>query len=353
MSGTDSRETSPAGGRILVTGAAGFIGSRVVANLLARGLGPVRCLARPGGRRLASAGSAAAEPVEVVTGNLLSRTDCERAVRGVRVVYHLAAGKGEKSFPDAFANSVVTTRNLLEACAAAGTVRRFVNISSFSVYSNRGNPRRGVLDEDCPALDRPASRGEAYTYAKTKQDEMVRELGARLGIPVVFVRPGYVYGPGGGTAISGRIGLGSFGVFLHLGGGNPVPLTYVDNCAEAIVLAGLAPGVEGEAFNIVDDDLPSSRRFLRLYKRSVRRFRSIYLPHAASYLLAWAWESYAERSGGQLPPVYNRALWHAFWKKTRYTNAKAKRMLGWQPAVATEEGLRRFFAACRQERAIA
>jgi hypothetical protein len=52
-----------------------------------------------------------------------------------------------------------------------------------------------------------------------------------------------------------------------MGGAKPVPLTYVDNCAEAIVLAGLVAGVDGQVFNVVDDDQPSSRRFLRLYKQ--------------------------------------------------------------------------------------
>ena len=97
----------------------------------------------------------------------------------------------------------------------------------------------------------------------------------RFGIPYVLIRPGWVYGPGN-PGIHGRVGIGTFGIFLHLGGGNTMPLTYVDNCAEATVLAGLTKGVEGEVFNIVDDDLPSSRKFLRLYKRNVRRFRSIY-----------------------------------------------------------------------------
>ncbi len=84
----------------------------------------------------------------------------------------------------------------------------------------------------------------------------------------------------GNEAITNRVGIGTFGLFLHLGGSNTMPLTFVDNCAEAIVLAGLTPGVDGQVFNVVDDDLPSSRQFLRLYKRNVRRFRSLYLPHA-------------------------------------------------------------------------
>jgi hypothetical protein len=97
----------------------------------------------------------------------------------------------------------------------------------------------------------------------------------------------------------------------------------------------------------VDDDLPSSRRFLRLYKERVRKFRSVYVPHAVSYILCHLWECYSAWSEGQLPPAYNRARWHANWKKTNYCNSKAKQELGWTPAVPTTVGLERYFAACR------
>jgi len=157
-----------------------------------------------------------------------------------------------------------------------------------------------------------------------------------------------VYGPGK-NAITGRVGLGTFGIFLHLGGSNPIPFTYVDNCAEAVALAGLKPGVENEVFNVVDDDPPTSRQFLRGYKKNVRSFRSIRLPHFVSYLLCWSWELYSRWSHGQLPPVYNRRTWHAYWKRTRYTNEKLKGRLGWTPKVSTSEGLERFYAACRNE----
>ena len=123
------------------------------------------------------------------------------------------------------------------------------------------------------------SAGEKPTASpKSNRTTLVTEYGKRFGIPYVIVRPGYVYGPGN-EAITGRVGIGTFGVFLHLGGSNPIPFTYVDNCADAIALAGLTRGVEGEVFNVVDDDLPSSRHFLRLYKQNVRRFRSLYVPH--------------------------------------------------------------------------
>jgi nucleoside-diphosphate-sugar epimerase len=335
---------------ILVTGATGFIGSRVVEQLLDRGFRHVRCLARRRGplpAAIASAVRRTGARVDVLEGNLLSREDCRAAAAGATVIYHLAAARGEKSIPDAFMNSVVTTRNLLDAALFAGTLRRFVNVSSFTVYAGTG-PRARVLDESARLEDRPELRGDAYSFAKIKQEELVADYARRFSLPHVVVRPGYVYGPGN-EPIPGRVGVGTFGVFLHLGGSNTLPLTYVDNCAAAIVLAGLTPGIDGEAFNVVDDDVPSSRQFLRLYKRQVRPFRSIYLPHAVSYALCWLWESYSNWSQGQLPPTFNRRTWQAYWGARRYSNAKLKSSLGWVPLVPTSEGLQRYLESCRHK----
>jgi nucleoside-diphosphate-sugar epimerase len=334
---------------ILVTGARGFIGSRVVAALRARGFLRLRCFGRPISKsKHGSPGDFAAPEVEMLTGNLLSREDCRTATKGVSLILHLAAGRGEKSVPDAYMNSVITTRNLLDAALEHGCLRRFVSISSFTVYTNRNKQTGRILDENSPAEDHPESKGDAYCFAKVKQDEIVAEYGRRFGLPYVIVRPGYVYGPGN-EGITGRVGIGTFGLFLHLGGGNTIPFTYVDNCADAIVQAGLVKGVDGHVFNVVDDDLPTSRRFLRMYKKHVRRFSSLYVPHWASYALCCAWEKYSDWSDGQLPPVFNRRLWHASWKRTRYSNAKIKAMLAWKPRVSTADGMRRFFESCREK----
>src|SRR5439155_22055660 len=117
--------------------------------------------------------------------------------------------------------------------------------------------------------------------AKVRQDELILEYQKRKGIRCVILRPGTVYGPGK-SGITGRVGIGTFGIFLHLGGFNTLPLTYVENCAEAIVLAGLKPGIDGEIFNVVDDELPSSRGLLRMYKANVKSFKSIYVPKSIS-----------------------------------------------------------------------
>ena len=329
---------------ILVTGATGFMGPALVASLLRHGFRNVRAFARPSSNvaRLKAVANGHGERarIEVVRGNLLSPDDCRMAVQDAAVIFHLATG-GDKSYPDAFMNSVVTTRNLIEASRHQPSLRRFVNISSFAVYTNAENKR---LDEESSVGE---MGGDAYTFAKVKQDELVTEYGQRFGIPYVIVRPGSVFGPGK-EAITGRVGIDTFGVFMHLGGSNRIPLTYIDNCSDAIVLAGVTPGVDGEVFNIVDDDLPSSRQFLRQYKRNVKRFTSIYIPRSVSYVLCRLWEKYSNWSEGQLPPVFNRRRWNSEWKKTRYSNEKLKAKLGWTPKVSMQEGLRRYFAGCRE-----
>ena len=329
---------------ILVTGANGFIGSRVVRTLLAYGFKRVRCLARPtstSGNLEKLSEELGRSNLDIVKGNLLSPETCRIATAGISVIYHLAAGV-EKSYPGCFLNSVVTTRNLLEAAIKEPEFRRFVNVSSIAVYSNERIRRGGVLDESSDSEDHLADRYEPYVYGKAKQDEIVLEYAHGHNLPYVIVRPGVVFGPGK-AKITDRIGSDTFGVFLHKGLSNRIPLTYVDNCAEAIVLAGLKKGIDGQVFNIVDDDLPTSREFLRLYKRNVRRFISIPVPYTVWRAFCTLWEKYSRWSGGQLPPAFNRRACAVYWKGNTYSNKKAKDLLGWRPKVDMRESLKRFF----------
>ena len=161
---------------VLVTGAAGFVGSRVVAALLRMGFEQVRCAVRRSSdlgllqagipRELANRG-------EIVEANLLSPDDCNRVAAGAELVYHLVAGRG-KSYPACYQGSVISTRNLLDALVEHGRLKRFVNVSSFAVYSNFDIRRGGVWDEGCPLETHLEERHDAYAYGKLKQDELVR-----------------------------------------------------------------------------------------------------------------------------------------------------------------------------------
>jgi nucleoside-diphosphate-sugar epimerase len=118
----------------------------------------------------------------------------------------------------------------------------------------------------------------------------------------------------------------------------------VDNCADAIALAGLVRGVEGQVFNVVDDYLPTSHAFLKEYKRQVQRFFSIPVPYSLFYWGCCLWEAYARYSEGQLPPVFNRRSCAFDWRRQRFANRKIKAQLGWRPAVPMDVCLERYFA---------
>jgi nucleoside-diphosphate-sugar epimerase len=285
--------------------------------------------------------SPAATDTELVTGDLLSRDDCRKAAEGVSIIFHLAAGM-EKSFAGAFMNSALATRNLMDAFLQFGEPKRFVNISSFAVYSNLGLRRGALLDENCPLEDAPQKRFDAYGFGKLKQEELVREYGEKYKLPYVILRPGYVFGPGK-QELNGRVGITTFGFFIQVDGSHLLPLTFVDNCAEAIVLAGLKAGVDGEVFNVVDDDLLTSRQFLRLYKKRVNRF-SVRIPYFVAHALSLLWEKYSKWSKGQLPPVFNRRRCASEWKGNRYTNQKLHELLEWKPRVNMKDAMASFLS---------
>jgi nucleoside-diphosphate-sugar epimerase len=125
-------------------------------------------------------------------------------------------------------------------------------------------------------------------------------------------------------------------------------MTFVDNCAEAIVLAGLTRGVDGEVFNVVDDERMTSRKFLRAYKRA-KPFRSLDIPYPLASLACRAWEGYSKWSEGQLPPVFNRRRCAAEWKGNRYSNQKLRERLGWKPRVPLPEAMARFLGQFARE----
>lgn len=334
---------------IVITGANGFVGKRVVDLLLEYGFTKLRCLVRTGGGLAAAQERAVScgARLEVFSGNLLSLDDCRQLANGASVIIHLAAGRG-KSFAGCFMDSALATRNLLEAARTEVGLKRFLSISSISVYSGADMRPGELVDEASPVETEHMEKFDAYSYGKIKQDELVIAYGKEYGIPYAILRPGLVYGPGKKT-IPGRLGIEVFSIFIHVGGRNRLPLIYIDNCAEAVVRAAIADGINGEVLLAIDDELPRSRDFLRLFKENVRHFPSITIPYSVFYLLSLIWEKYSEWSKGQVPPIFNRRSCAAYYQSQRYTNRKLKERTGWMPRVGFIEASRRYFEFMKRE----
>lgn len=332
--------------RAFVTGGAGFLGRHVVAQLLRDGHDVV-CLLRGRSRdealRTIGAASESRGTLTIVRGALARPDTYRAALAGADVLLHVAA---EMSGPAAvlFATNVAASRTLFETALAA-RMPRVVLVSSIAVYGAGALPSGGVVDETCPLDARPQLR-DVYTYSKVAQEQMAWTLREERGLPLVVVRPGVIYGPGRDWLCS-RIGLRFGGLMLKMGGRQRVPFTYVENCADAVVQAAGAPGIEGQAFSIVDDDLPTADALVRRHRRAVGRIRTVWIPSWAvrplSRLNVW----YHRVSRGQLPAVLTPYRSDAHWRPMRYTNDKARRVLGWQPRVSVDVGLSRTAASLR------
>lgn len=328
--------------KVLVTGSNGFLGSALVDRLLAHGETDVRCLVRPASdrSRLEEIERRRGASLDIMVGSLGSKEAAERVVEGVDVVIHAAAAMGGPA-ADMFLNTVVASKNLLEAIVHSGRSPRVVLVSSFGVYGVADLPRGYVVDENTPLEAHPEKR-DLYSQSKLRQEKLFWEYQERHGFPLTVLRPGVIYGPGG-NAFSSRVGMSLFGVFLHLGGDNVLPLTYVENCAEAIVLAARSDVAKGQVYNVTDDDLPTCGAYLARYKREVRPIRSIKIPYLALAGISKLVERYHAYSKGQLPAIFTPYKTATSWKGNRFDNNKLK-ALGWRQLVSTEEGLSRTFA---------
>lgn len=328
----------------LVTGAGGFLGTRIVWALSARGI-DVRCHVRTPSSEAKIRRTVTPPPghsIEYMGGNLLSPTDCARLVTGCDIVVHAAAAKSG-SASVMFLNTVSTTRTLAAAAIANGT-KRFVLVSSLGVYGTADLRAGDALTEDCP-LEPTPERRDAYSFAKLAQERVAWEAHAK-GLPLVVIRPGVIYGPGG-DLLSARVGLRFGQLMVRMGGSQRLPYVYVDNCAEAIAQAATVPGIEGRYFNVLDDELPTGRMLLSEYRREVSPLRVVPIPLRAIPFVARAYEAYCRRTQDMIPPILTRYRCYAQWKRLQFPNTRARQELGWTPTVTLRDGVARTVESLR------
>ncbi|WP_136807951.1 NAD-dependent epimerase/dehydratase family protein [Desulfosediminicola flagellatus] len=327
---------------ILVTGGAGYLGKEVVRLLVSQYNQNVRCLIRPGAsdqvfRELFD--GELPESLELFHTSFNDLDALRDAVSGVDIVLHLAASV-TGSVPAQVANTVVGSGNLFAVCADS-TISRFVLCSSFGVIGATEVAKNGIIDETIP-MDRHPELRDPYSFTKQMQEELAWEFYNEKGLPLVVVRPGVIFGPPF-SILSSRIGLSLFGLFLHLGGRNQIPLTYKTNCADLIIKAGLVAGVEGEVFCAVDDDLPKSNYLLARYKKEISSVRSVRIPYLVLRQLAKLNVWYSNLTKGHLPTVFTPYKVDAMWKGHSFSNRKAKELLQWSPIVTMQDALQRCY----------
>jgi 2-alkyl-3-oxoalkanoate reductase len=324
--------------KVFITGAAGFVGQYVVAAVLRAGH---EVLANVRLKTDVSRISWHNHPrVSFVRQDLRQRRGLVEALSGANAVIHLAAVKSG-DFYDQFAGTVIATENLLWAMESAG-VRQLVAISTFSVYDFFNLKPWRLLDENSPIESSPQNRDE-YAQTKLIQEELYRDFMRDKG-EVTILRPGMIYGRDNlwHALIGAELGSDRL---LKIGGRAILPMTYVENCAEAIASALSAPEAIGETINLVDDNLPTQRTYLKQLLA--------YTPHPPK-LIPVSW--FVMRSIANLACWYNRTFLGAQaklpgilvpaklqgrFKPLKYNNLRAKALLNWTPQYSTEEAFSR------------
>ena len=330
--------------RLFITGATGFVGRHVIAEAVARGHHVV-ALVRPASPTsvLPDVGP---EDLTIARGDLASSRGLADSIKGCDAVVHLAAVKGGDFF-SRFAGTVIGTENLLDATREAG-VDRLVAVSTFSVYDYGQRKAGSVFDESFPVIEDPRGRDE-YAETKLYQDELYWEFAESDDHHIVMIRPGMIYGRG---QLWHPLLGGEFGpINLRVGSKARPPITYVENTAEALVLAAESlcdpvrgKSVDGEVINLVDDDLPTQGDYAALVKALEEVPSSLFVPRSLMRAAASTVASVNARwfeGRAKVPSIALPDQIDARFKPFDYRNDKAKRLLGWKPRFDLNESLSR------------
>jgi len=323
----------------LVTGANGFLGSRLARTLLAAGH-PVRAGVLPG----TSTAAIDHLPLEIVPLDVTRPETLPPAVERVTTLVHLAAllRDAGPAAPLLRVNAE-GTRALLAAAADAG-VRRFVLVSSLAVHAYRDHRDS---DEDAPR------DGGALPYGRSKiaAEDHVRAAHAAGRLEGVVVRPGMVpFGPRDRLAFPPLARALARGLLPLIDGGRArFTTSYVENLADGLVLAGAHPAAAGGTFLLTDGQPVSWREYLGAIAAALGcappRWSlpsSLVAPAAALVEAAW----------GHLPlpgePPLTRYRARLLAHDLVFRSDRARRVLGYAPRVGIEEGLRRTVAWYRR-----
>jgi nucleoside-diphosphate-sugar epimerase len=321
--------------RILVTGAAGFLGRFVVERLLEREHS-VRAIVRPSSTAPRWDGD-----VEIFPADLRASSDLSPAFDGVDAVLHLAAAvTGNEDIQ--FASTVVGTERFLDGMARS-SVKRLIHVSSIAVYD--WSSVRYVMNEETPLAKNIYEMG-GYTIAKVWQERLVTRAAHANGWDLTIMRPGFVWGPGhADIAGMGR----QFGrIYLTFGSRTRLPLSHVLNCADCLVKAVETPLGGTHVFNVFDADEVRVSRYVSEYKRrSGKRGLVFPIPYHvglgfAKLATITSWMAFGRK--GKLPSLLMTRRFESQFKPVRFSNEKLRKDLGWTQRFNFEQCLDFTFA---------
>lgn len=307
----------------LVTGGAGFVGSRMVAYLRNRGH-RVRAMTK---RPPSPLGGAASE--DHTLGDVTDPASLPKAMRGCSVVFHCAWGGSILS--DARRINVAGTRNVVSAAAEAN-VRRVVHISSLAVH---GQVLPSELTEEYPMT----ASGDAYALSKAEGEREAFAAGREHGIEVVALRPTLVYGPGAPLWVRNYfMRVKRERVSLLNGGEGLVNLIFVDDLLDGMWAAAHCPDAAGAAF-LMSGAVPVTwRAYLSAFAKMCGKPDPPAVPLWRSrWGLTWG-RAYALLT--QRDPRVTRTDVELMSQRCHVSIAKARRQLRYAPRVNFEEGMR-------------
>ncbi len=315
--------------KVLVTGGTGFTGSHLVRRL-ARNGDQVVCLDNQPGL---FADELTRLGVDVRIGSVTDRERVRDCTAGVELVFHLAAAFRKINVPQSVYRDVNVegTRIVMEEALRNGS-RRVVYCSTQGVHGHVESPPG---DEDSPIA--PA---DYYQQTKYEGELVCRELADR-GIEISIVRPTAIYGPGDPGRFLILYRLARKGRFLMFGDGkttyHPV---YIDNLVDLFELAGSRSEAVGRTYIGGDAEYFTLDQLVKAVGRSIDiEVEIVHLPFRPVWLAAVACEIGCKPLGIS-PPLFRRRIdW--FRQVRAFRIDRARRELGYEPAVGIDEGLRR------------
>lgn len=313
---------------VLITGGTGFIGSRLARACVASG-DSVRVLGQENtDAERSNATLLRDQGVEVLLRSVSDDESLDELLRGVTVVYHLAAAQHEANIPDERFEEVNVrgTRRLLDAAATAG-VKRFVHGSTIGVY--------GVLDG---TIDENSPCNPDNIYGRTKLAGEREVLSAATRLPVSVIRISETYGPGDRRLLKLFNAINKKMFFMIGSGRNLHHLIYVDDLVDGMRLAATAPGAVGEVFLLAGPEPLSTRAMVDTIasglQRTVRRFAAPMWPFMTAAVVL---ETVLKPLGIQ-PPLHRRRM-DFFRKSFSISRDKSSTVLGFTPDTSFADGV--------------